>query len=117
MFYKILADGVVGIHFLWILFLIVGGFWGVKYKAVRVFHLFGLALALVLQVLDWYCPLTHLEGWLRAAQNPSLINRGSFIIYYVERLVYLEVSRPAIVFFTVLLCGVNGWVYCWKRRA
>jgi hypothetical protein len=28
MLYKVLADGVVAAHFLWILFLIFGGIWG-----------------------------------------------------------------------------------------
>ncbi len=28
MLYKLIADGVVLFHFLWILFLIFGGFWG-----------------------------------------------------------------------------------------
>lgn len=72
MVYRILADLVVLVHFLWILFLIFGAFWGAKHRTARLFHLAGLAFAVVIQAFDWYCPLTYLEVWLRAKHNPTL---------------------------------------------
>ena len=33
---------------------------------LRLFHLLGLGLAFLIQVLDWYCPLTHLEVYFRS---------------------------------------------------
>jgi hypothetical protein len=115
MFYKILADLVVMIHFLWIVFLFFGAFWGVKNKVVKIFHLSGLVFAFVIQVFDWYCPLTHLEVWLRSKHDFPLTYTGSFIIHYIEELVYIEHSRTLILFFTVLLCGFNAWLYLKKR--
>ena len=116
MFYKIFADITVFIHFLWIVFLFLGALWGVKNKIIRVFHLIGLFFAILIQVFGWYCPLTYLEVWLRSRQDPALNYTGSFIIYYVEKIVYLEVSQSIIFLFTVLLCVVNGWFY-FRRKS
>jgi hypothetical protein len=41
-------------------------------------HGLGLAFSIVMQVFGWYCPLTHLEFWLRAV-HPATIYPGSFI--------------------------------------
>ena len=116
MFYKVFADIVVLVHFLWILFLFFGAFWGIRNRAVRIFHISGLAFAFVIQIFDWYCPLTHLEFWLRSRHNPALAYTGSFIIYYVEKMVYLELSRSLILIFTVFLCGLNAWLYFARKR-
>jgi len=69
MIYKILADSVVLIHFLWIIFLFLGALWGVKNKIVKIFHIVGLVYAFTIQLFDWYCPLTHLEILLRSNMN------------------------------------------------
>ena len=115
MFFKIFADIVVLIHFLWILFLFFGAFWGIKNKGVKIFHLSGRAFAFTSQILDWYCPLTHLEVWLRSKHSPTLTYVGSFIIHYVEKIVYIEISRSVVLMFTILLCGLNAWLYLRKR--
>ncbi len=114
--YKILADIVVFLHFLWILFLFLGVFWGIKNKVARIFHLFGLAFAFIIQVFDWYCPLTHLEIWLRSKHSSSVTYAGSFIIHYVEKMVYIDISRFLVFVFTILLCGFNAWLYFRTRR-
>ena len=115
MLYKILADIVVLIHFLWIFFLFFGAFWGIKNKGVKIFHLSGLAFAFIIQIFDWYCPLTHLEVWLRSQHFTTLTYVGSFIIHYVEKIIYVEISRFVVLMFTILLCGLNAWLYLRKR--
>jgi hypothetical protein len=117
MFYKILADVVVLIHFLWIIFLFLGALWGIKSKVVRIFHLSGLALAFIIQVFGWYCPLTYLEVWLRSRHDASWTYTGSFIIHYVEQIVYIELSRYLIFVLTLVLCGLNLWLYSKKKRS
>jgi len=116
MLYKILADIVVFLHFLWILFLFLGALWGIKNKVVKIFHLSGLAFAFIIQIFDWYCPLTHLEIWLRSKHSSSLTYAGSFIIHYVEKIVYIDISRLIVFVFTILLCGFNAWLYLRKKR-
>jgi hypothetical protein len=109
--YKILADIVVIIHFIWILFLIFGAFLGVRNKAIKIFHISGLVFAFVIQIFGWYCPLTHLEVWLRAKHDLSLAYAGSFIIHYVEELIYTEIPAWLIFSLTLLLIVFNVWFY------
>jgi len=116
MLYKISADTVVLIHFLWIVFLFLGAFWGIKNRVVKIFHLSGLVFALIIQVFDWFCLLTHLEVWLRSRHDLALTYAGSFIVHYVERIVYIELSRTLILVLTLILCGLNMWLYLRKRR-
>jgi hypothetical protein len=54
--------------------------------------------------------------WLRSKCGFDLTYAGSFIIHYVERIVYIELSRTLVLFLTVLLCGFNAWFYLRKRK-
>ena len=118
MIYKILADLMVCLHFFWILFLFFGAIWGVRKKAIRIIHFLGLGLALLLQSLDWYCPITRLEVYFRSKHDPALAYSGSFVVYYIEKMVYLEVPRYLIIMATIFLCGFNLFLYLgyWKSR-
>jgi len=111
MLFRMLADTVVFIHFLWIVFLIFGACAGRRYQTVKYLHISGLAFAFMLQVFDWYCPLTHLEVWLRAQHDPGRLYAGSYIIHYLEKIIYIEVDRWMIVILTIALCGINAWIY------
>ena len=115
MLYKGLADIVVLVHFLWVVFLIFGALLGARYRAVRKFHVVGLVFALILNVFGWYCPLTHIETWARSRHDPFLAYTGSFIIHYVEELIYVSLSRSTLLLLTFLLCGFNAWYYLRKR--
>jgi hypothetical protein len=115
MTYKLLADFVVFIHFLWVAFLVFGGFLAPRNRAIRIFHMAGLVFAFVIQVSGWYCPLTDLEVWLRSRHAPGLSYRGSFIIHYIEKLVYIEVPHALIVVLTGILCALYIRFYCRKR--
>ncbi len=112
--YHILADIVVVVHLFWILFLILGALWGRKHRWVMLTHGAGLLFAVASQVVGWYCPLTILEAWLRARENAANDYTGSFIAHYAQKLVYLDVSPALILVLTLILVGINGWVY---RRA
>ncbi len=117
MLYKIIADMIVLIHFLWILFLFFGALLGVRYKAIKGIHVCGLLFAIVIQFFAWYCPLTYLESWLRARHNPAMTYTGSFIAYYAEQIVYLELSRSLVLLSTVFLLVFNAWFYLRKNTS
>jgi hypothetical protein len=114
--FSILADIVVFIHLLWIVFLIIGAIPGVRYQAVKFIHLGGLAFSVIIQIVGWYCPLTHLEIWLRMRHDPMLSYTGSFISHYIERIVYLEVSRLTVFGITVLLVVFNVFIYGRRKK-
>ncbi len=116
MIYKILADIVVFIHFLWILFLIFGALIGVKYKSIKILHISGLVFSVVIQIFGWYCPLTHLEAWLRIKHDLTPAYAGSFIVHYLEKAVYLPVPRLLIFALTIILSAFNSWFYLRKNK-
>jgi hypothetical protein len=111
MLYRLAADGVVLVHFLWIVFLIIGAFIGKKYRTVKIFHITGLCFAVIMQIFGWYCPLTYLEIWLRQKHDPSLSYSGSFIIHYIEKIVYIELSPWIIFILTLILVSISAYLY------
>jgi hypothetical protein len=111
MAYRVLAEIVLLVHFLWIVFLFVGGCWGRRSLITGSLHIGGLAFAVVIQVFGWYCPLTHLEVWLRRRQYPGAGFEGSFIVHYLERLVYPDVSMRLVFILTICLCVLNVLLY------
>jgi hypothetical protein len=115
MLYRVLADLTVLLHLTWILFLVVGGIWGRRRRLVRAAHLGGLGFAVVMQIRGWYCPLTHIEVWLRQ-KGTGRTYAGSFIAHYAERLVYVELSPGLIFALTLVLVVFNVWLYIWGRK-
>jgi TRAP-type uncharacterized transport system fused permease subunit len=108
---SIAADMTVILHLAWIIFLIFGALPGRRYKWIKRVHVCGLIFALIIQTAGWYCPLTYLEIWLRNMRDPLTSYSGSFIINYVDRIVYLEISRSAVFAATVFLIFVNVLIY------
>lgn len=119
--YKILADIVVLLHLCWIIFMLWGFFrtvwaWilvgaGRKDRAAAFFdrwifrsmHTAGIAFVALLPILNKYCPVTLLENMLRRGHEPQAGYSGSFIMHYVERIVYPDVEPYMIVVPTVII--------------
>jgi hypothetical protein len=114
--YSISADIIVFLHLLWIIFLIFGAFPGRRYKLVKIAHIGGVIFAVFIQVFGWYCPLTHLEAWLRTMHDPSQSYSGSFIIHYIEKLVYIGISPKIILLLTALIALMSVYVYLRKSK-
>jgi len=115
--YALLADATVLVHFLWILFLLFGAFIGRHHRWIKRVHIAGLIFAITIQVFGWYCPLTYLEVWLRRLHGPGEGYSGSFLIHYIERLVYIELSPGMLFIMTVLLIMFSTAIYLYRPRA
>lgn len=111
MIYKILADSVIIIHLLWIVFLITGAWWGRRCRAVGIVHISALVFAFVIGIFGLYCPLTYLENWLRSKYSPAGSYAGSFIAHYAEKIIYINAPPLVLFLLTAILCGFNAWVY------
>ena len=112
MVFKILAETLVVIHFIWILFMFAGffvaiiGFWLRKLFELCVFrtiHVCGIVYVSVLAVSGRYCPLTIWENALRNKYSTQSTYPGSFIVHYVEKLVYPDIDPMVVVFPTVFI--------------
>ncbi len=92
MLYKITADVVILIHFLWIGFVILGFPVALYFNSAkwRLIHLAAVILMILMQVTRTICPLTYLEAWLKSGEAAKAVYPGAFIIEWVERLIYVE---------------------------
>jgi hypothetical protein len=116
MFAKIAVDSIVFLHFLWVIFLVLGAFIGRRYRWVKILHLSGMGFAIIIQVFKWYCPLTYLEFWLRQYYGSSRDYPSSFIIYYLERIVYIDLSGEIIFAATIVLVLISAMIYLYNPR-
>jgi hypothetical protein len=98
------------------MFLLFGAFFGKRFRAVKFIHIAALIFAVTIQIFGWYCPLTHLEVWLRQKHDPLLAYRGSFVIHYLEKIVYLELTPGLIFVLTLILISVSAFVYTKDKR-
>ena len=121
MFYRLLADFIVLIHFLWILFMI----WGfgrtilavikkdrkfLQNKFIRTFHLAGILVVAFLIIIDKTCFLTIWEIKLRVISGVSTYT-GSFIVHYLEKLVYPDVDPLLVEVPSVIIGGITLFIY------
>jgi hypothetical protein len=110
------ADLVVLIHFLYILFLILGPLlFFLRWRRVRTVHLVAVGLAVLIQGFAFLCPLTALEVWLRRGRLPTGAE-STFILRYIEPLVYPGLSQETITGLTVLLAAATVLLYLWDPR-
>ncbi|MCD4813156.1 DUF2784 domain-containing protein [bacterium] len=89
---KLLADALLIMHFLWVVFMVTGFLLAVVLRSpvLRVVHAVGLFSYLVLAVLGFYCPLTYGEEYFRQAATPGFSYQESFLATWVERIIYVE---------------------------
>jgi len=115
MAYEILAEGITVLHFLFILFMLSGFFLTIgalffrekffDYWLFRSLHLLGILYVASLSLLGKYCPLTILENHFRSRYGASSAYSGSFIVHYLEKLIYPEVN-PLIIQIPTLLIAL-----------
>ncbi len=112
MFYKIIADIIVVLHFIWIVFMLLGFFltiYGFLWEKFfdwwlfRTLHLSGILFVGILTLLRRFCPLTILENLSRVRYSSENTYPGSFIVHYIENLVYPDVNQTLLRILTVLV--------------
>jgi hypothetical protein len=87
MAYRILADLVVGVHALFVAFVVVGGLLALRWPWVAVLHLPAAIWGALIEFQGWICPLTPLEKSLRTAAGQAGY-QGGFIEHYLLPVLY-----------------------------
>ncbi|MCC5905384.1 MAG: DUF2784 domain-containing protein [Balneolaceae bacterium] len=87
MIYSILAEIVVFIHFLFIIFAVIGAVLVLKWRWVIYPHLISAFWAAMVVTMGWICPLTPLENHLRRAAGEAGYE-GGFIEHYLLPVIY-----------------------------
>ncbi|MDH5572991.1 MAG: DUF2784 domain-containing protein [Gammaproteobacteria bacterium] len=85
--YLLLADLVVIIHLVFILYVLFGGLLVYKWKKLIWLHVCTLAWGFYIEITGSICPLTPLEIWLRVQAGVDPYS-GGFISNYLVPLIY-----------------------------
>ena len=90
MLYRVLADAVVVIHALFIVFTVLGGLLVLRWHWVALLHLPAAAWGVIVQVaVGGRCPLTPLESYFRERGGEAGYGE-SFIDHYLTSLIYVS---------------------------
>lgn len=113
-----LADLVLVIHLLFIVFAVGGGLLALRWRWMPWLHLPALAWGATVEFTGWICPLTPLENALRQAGGAAGYAE-SFIERYLLPLIYPgALTRELQFVLGGLLLLINAAVYAllWYRR-
>jgi Protein of Unknown function (DUF2784) len=109
-FYSVLAVSVLSLHALFILWLVFGALMTRSRPILRWLHIASLVWGILTELLPWPCPLTVLENWLEAKAGVQPYQSG-FLLHYLDRLVYPDISATTLTIAGVLICALNLVLY------
>jgi hypothetical protein len=111
MAYYILADLVVFVHFLFVLFSLLGALLVIRWRKMMWLHLPTALWAAGIEFSGKICPLTPLENWLRIRAGGAGY-AGDFIGQYLLWLLYPSgLTRGVQVILGAIVVGVNIGIY------
>jgi hypothetical protein len=108
--YYALAILVLILHALFILWVVFGAFVTRSRRVLRWLHIVSLVWGILTELLPWPCPLTVLENWLEAKSGVEPY-QGSFLLHYLDKLVYPDISATLLTVAGVILCALNLVLY------
>ncbi len=117
--YRILADAVVGLHFVFVVFVVAGGLLVLRWPKLAYLHIPAAVWGAAIEFAGWICPLTPLENWLRGQAGEGGYSTG-FIEHYLLPVLYPSaLTRDIQLVLGVLVIGVNLAIYSYvfQRRA
>jgi hypothetical protein len=113
MWYSLLANIVVVLHFGFVLFVLFGGLLILKWPRMIWPHLLAVVWGALVEFTGWICPLTPLENWLRAQEGIEGYP-GDFFSHYLHALLYPEdLTRSIQILLGMLVIAINLAVYGW----
>lgn len=120
MLYIYLADLVVVLHSLFVLFVVLGGFFVLRWPGLAWFHIPVVFWGVAIEFFGWICPLTHLEALLRQKGGITAFNsRGSgFVEHYIMPVLYPDSLTRKMQFYiggAVLLLNFAVYFVFWQR--
>jgi hypothetical protein len=114
--YRWLADLVVVVHALFVVFAVFGGVLVLWRPWIAWVHLPTVAWAVLIEWVGWVCPLTPLENALRTRGGSATYHDG-FISHYLLRSLYpVALTREMQWILGSIALGVNVLVYALVLR-
>ena len=120
MSYRLLADGVVAVHFLFVAFVVGGGLLVLRWPRLVLLHIPAVCWGALIELGGWSCPLTPLENGLRQAAGEAGYQQ-SFIEHYLVPIIYptgltrgIQLGMAALVILINL--AIYGWLVHLRRH-
>jgi hypothetical protein len=117
MVYRVLADLVMVIHGALLVFFVIGGFLAWRWPRLIWAVLFVAVWNLAIVILDFGCPVTALEKYLRRQGGEQPYARG-FIEHYLDGRIWPEGATPTAekIGFAILVVSYVGFFVIRHRR-
>ncbi len=120
--YSALADAAVGVHFGFILFVLLGGLAVLRWPRLAWLHVPVFAWGAAIEFGGWICPLTTLEIHFRRL-GAAEVYGTSFVEHYILPLVYPDLLFPGgfprggFIAIGLFVLAVNAVIYwrVWKK--
>ena len=115
---RLLADAVVVFHLLFIAFAVAGGLLVMRWRRLMWVHLPVVAWAVLVEVMNWPCPLTPLENHFRRRGGDAGYP-GGFVEHYIWPVVYPEGLTDRTQFYIggfVFVVNVAAYAVVFARR-
>ena len=93
--YRLLANAVVVVHALFIVFIVFGSFLAWRWRWVAVLHVPCAVWGVLIEYNGWICPLTPLENSLRMRAGQQGYS-GGFVEHYLVPAIYPAGLTPRI---------------------
>jgi hypothetical protein len=118
--YLLLADSIVVLHLLFIVFAFFGGLLVIKWPRLVWLHVPAVVWGAITEFMGLICPLTPLEIWLRQQVGADPY-QGGFISHYLVPLIYPPgltsgmqwLLGGGLVIFNIL---IYAWLYTRGRK-
>jgi nitrate reductase gamma subunit len=85
--YRGLADLVLVVHFAFVLFVVLGGLFVLRWPWVALLHIPAATWGILIEYSGWICPLTPLENSFRRLGGQAGYS-GGFIQHYIQPVLY-----------------------------
>ena len=113
---RILADLVVGLHFVFVVFVVAGGLLVLRWPKVAFVHLPAAVWGAAIEFAGWVCPLTPLENSLRRQAGESGYSTG-FLEHYLLPVLYPSaLTRDTQLLLGAAVIGINLAIYVYVLR-
>ncbi len=109
-FYSALAIVTLFLHALFIVWVVFGALLTRSRPVLRWLHIVSLVWGIFTELLPWPCPLTVLENWLEAMAGVQPY-QGGFLLHYLDKLVYPDISATVLTVAGVFVCVLNLALY------
>lgn len=114
--YRLLADLTAGVHFAFLVYVVIGGFLAWRWRRTIWLHLLAFGWGFGTVLIGFDCPLTYLEDWAREQAGVAGLPSSGFIDHYLTGVIYPD-SAIGLMRALVACCVVVSYAgYIWLGR-